>query len=214
MTRKIRKINSIAILAVAFICVLGILPAFAAGLGRPVGVIQQVQGEVSITHDDERKGFEAKRGMRLYKGDTIRTLDNGRLRMRLNDGSIISLASNTKLKLTRSVYAKKKKSRSSFFSMTLGKARFFVVKLLDFKRSEFRVKTPTAVCGVRGSDFILEATATETIEQLILSLKEARTIVMVSHDMAQVERVADRWLELSEGRIVNDWPNNQWIDCV
>jgi phosphate transport system ATP-binding protein len=60
----------------------------------------------------------------------------------------------------------------------------------------------------------LDATATETIEQLILSLKETCTIVMVSHDMAQVERVADRWLELSEGRIVNDWANNQWIDCV
>jgi len=50
----------------------------------------------------------------------------------------------------------------------------------------------------------LDATATETIEQLILSLKEARTIVMVSHDMAQVERVADRWLELSEGRILSE----------
>jgi len=50
----------------------------------------------------------------------------------------------------------------------------------------------------------LDATATETIEQLILNLKETCTIVMVSHDMAQVERVADRWLELSEGRIVND----------
>ncbi len=34
---------------------------------------------------------------------------------------------------------------------------------MDFKRSEFKVKTPTAVCGVRGSDFILEATETETI---------------------------------------------------
>ena len=50
----------------------------------------------------------------------------------------------------------------------------------------------------------LDATATETIEQLILSLKETCTIVMVSHDMAQVERVADRWLELSGGRIVNN----------
>jgi phosphate transport system ATP-binding protein len=48
----------------------------------------------------------------------------------------------------------------------------------------------------------LDAAATEIIEQLILSLKETCTIVMVSHDMAQVERVADEWIELSEGRIV------------
>lgn len=48
----------------------------------------------------------------------------------------------------------------------------------------------------------LDAAATETIEHLICSLKKNCTIVMVSHDMAQVERVADRWLKLSGGRIV------------
>jgi FecR protein len=173
MTPRIKKIIVSASLAVATVCVMGVLPALAtglamesthrSGLGRPVGIVQQVQGEVIIVHDDVLKGYRAERGIRLYKGDTIRTLEKGRLRIRLNDGSIISLASKTKIKLTRSVYEKKKKRRSSFFSMALGKARFFVVKMLEFKRSEFKVKTPTAVCGVRGSDFILEATGTETI---------------------------------------------------
>ena len=91
------------------------------------------------------------------------TREKGRVRFKLNDGSILSLASETKLKLTKSVYDKKKKRRSSFLQMALGKARFLVVKVLEFKRSEFKVKTPTAVCGVRGSDFILETTGTETI---------------------------------------------------
>ena len=50
----------------------------------------------------------------------------------------------------------------------------------------------------------LDAAATETIEQLICSLKKSCTIVMVSHDMAQVKRVADRWLRLSGGRIVQE----------
>lgn len=126
MTLQIKKYFVCASLVMAIVCVWGTQPALSAGLGRAVGVVQQVQGEVSITHADEPDGIEAKRGMRLYKGDTIRTLADGRLRLRLNDGSIISLASKTKLKLTRSVYEKKKKRRSSFFSMALGKARFFV----------------------------------------------------------------------------------------
>lgn len=50
----------------------------------------------------------------------------------------------------------------------------------------------------------LDAAATEIIEQLICRLKKNCTIVMVSHDMAQVERVADRWLALSGGRIVDE----------
>ncbi|MBW1891166.1 MAG: FecR domain-containing protein, partial [Deltaproteobacteria bacterium] len=59
----------------------------------------------------------------------------------MNDGSILSLASRTKLELNKSVYDQKKKSRSSFLNMVLGKARFLVVKLLKFKRTEFKVKT-------------------------------------------------------------------------
>jgi len=136
---------------------------YSPGRGRPVGIVQQVLGDVVIMHGDVLKGYRAKRGIHLYKGDTVMTLEYGKVRFKLNDGSILSLTSETKLKLTQSVYEKKKKRRSSFFQMALGKARFLVVKLLDFKRSEFKVKTPTAVCGVRGSDFILEATESETI---------------------------------------------------
>jgi phosphate transport system ATP-binding protein len=42
----------------------------------------------------------------------------------------------------------------------------------------------------------LDAEATELIEQLIVSLKKYCTIVMVSHDPVQVERIADQWLAL------------------
>lgn len=172
MTFKTKQNFAWAGLLVAIVWVMGLLPVLAAdqttpvryrpGLGKSVGVVQRVRGEVVIGHDG-LESIKAERGTRLFKGDIIQTLDNSRVRVRLSDGSLLSLAANTELKLTRSVYQKQKKQRSSFFQMALGKARFFVVKLLDYKRSEFKVKTPTAVCGVRGSDFILSATATETI---------------------------------------------------
>ncbi|GAB6904258.1 ABC-type phosphate transport system, ATPase component [Desulfosarcina cetonica] len=47
----------------------------------------------------------------------------------------------------------------------------------------------------------LDAAATETIERLIMDLKQTCTIVMVSHDRAQVERVADGWVTLVDGRV-------------
>jgi hypothetical protein len=173
------KITTFALcLILPVVCFLGIVPTPAAtvlpqglvmeevyspGRGRPVGIVQQVLGDVVIMHGDVLKGYRAERGIRLYKGDTVMTLEYGKIRFKLNDGSILSLASETKLKLTQSVYEKKKKRRSSFLQMALGKARFVVVKMFGFKRSEFKVKTPTAVCGVRGSDFILETTESETI---------------------------------------------------
>ena len=38
------------------------------------------------------------------------------------------------------------------------KLLFLIKKLVDFKHSEFKVKTKTAVAGVRGSEFIIRAT--------------------------------------------------------
>ena len=183
MITQIKKTTFVLCLILTAVGFLGIVSAPAAtvlpqglvmeeiyspGRGRPVGIVQQVLGEVVIMHGDVLKGYRAKRGIRLYKGDTVMTPGYGRVRFKLNDGSILSLAAGTKLKLTRSVYDHKKKRRSSFLQMAFGKARFFVVKMLAFKRSEFRVKTPTAVCGVRGSDFILEATGMETIATALL----------------------------------------------
>jgi len=183
MTSRIRKRSLALCVALSALCLYAassapagtLLPeglvmedVYSPGRGRSIGVVQQVQGDVVLMHAGGLKGYTAARGMRLYKGDTLITLAAGRIRFRLNDGSILSLAAETKLTLTRSVFEKKKKRRSSFFQMALGKARFFVVKMLDFKRSEFKVKTPTAVCGVRGSDFILEASESKTIATALM----------------------------------------------
>ena len=210
MITRIKKTTLAFCLTLPIVCFLGIIPALAAtvlpqglvmeevyspGRGRPVGIVQQVLGDVVIMHGNVLKGYKAERGIRLYKGDTVMTLESGRVRFKLNDGSILSLASETKLKLTQSVYDKKKKRRSSFFQMALGKARFVVVKLLDFKRSEFKVKTPTAVCGVRGSDFILEVTDSETIATALvntelefrgLAFLEEPPIILIDNESSRV----------------------------
>ena len=138
MITRIKKITFALCLTLSIICFPGIVPAPAAtvlpqglvmedtyspGRGRPVGIVQQVLGDVVIMHGDVLKGYRAERGMRLYKGDSVMTLAYGKVRFKLNDGSILSLASETKLKLTQSVYEKKKERRSSFLQMALGKAR-------------------------------------------------------------------------------------------
>lgn len=48
----------------------------------------------------------------------------------------------------------------------------------------------------------LDHQAVATIEKLLLKLKERCTLLMVSHDCLQVERIADQIIELEEGRIV------------
>ena len=159
---------------------------FKPGFGPPIGNVQRVRGEVVVMHaEDAGAGYRARPGLPLYRGDTLLTLKDGKIRFRLNDGSIMSLASETSLELNKSVYDKEKKSRSSFMNLAFGKARFLVVKLLNFKRSEFKVKTPTAVCGVRGSDFVLEATEQVTVATAL----EATSIEIANPMFPDVEPI-------------------------
>lgn len=52
----------------------------------------------------------------------------------------------------------------------------------------------------------LDPTAAGVIESLLSQLKDSRTILMVSHYMDQVRRVADRTMELAHGKLMDNDP--------
>lgn len=137
---------------------------FKPGIGAPVGEVHLVQGDVVLIHADKpATGYRAMKGLLLYKGDSIVTLENGKVNLLMKDGSTMTLASGTRLIINESIFDPgDKKNRTSFVSQTSGKVRFWIRKMLDFNQSDFKVKTKTAVVGVRGSDFIVEATDTMT----------------------------------------------------
>jgi len=135
---------------------------FKPGYGLPVGKIQVFQGEVVVMHVDQLRGYRAMINLPLYQGDTIVALETGKVRFGLKDGSTLTLSSDTKLTINLSVYNPKKKIRSSFFNMVFGKVLFAVRKLTDFKSSQVKTKTLTAVVGVRGSRWVQVVTDTYT----------------------------------------------------
>lgn len=177
---------------------------FEPGIGSPVGTVEVVQGKVVIIHAGGTSGYQAQKGLPLYTGDTITTLETGRTRFKLNDGSTLTLAPETRLVINRSIYDPAKKSRSSYVDLSLGKARFWVTKFADFKRSVFKVKTRTAVCGVRGSDFIGFATENRSefialektlIAVLSLAFPEGEPLSASDFERVVVEEGKPPWKE-------------------
>lgn len=60
----------------------------------------------------------------------------------------------------------------------------------------------------------LDPGATRQIEEMLATLKtEGVTLVMASHDMGQVRRLADRVLFLNRGRLVEDTPTRTFFDA-
>jgi hypothetical protein len=130
---------------------------YKPGFGLPVAKVLIAQGDVIIMHQQVLEGYTAQKGMLLYKSDTLFCLENSRASFKLNDGSILSLGSNTQMLISESIYDASHGKRASFLKMKAGKARFGITKLSNYNQSDFKVRTPTAIVGVRGSDFIIRA---------------------------------------------------------
>lgn len=163
--------------------------AFVPGIGAAVGEISQASGKVAVIHADDTQGYWVKQGYKLFKGDTLVTLADAFLSFTLSDGSFMTLSPETKLVITKSIYAPEKQTRSTFIDLLAGKTRFIVKKLVEARHSEFKVKTTTSVAGVRGSDFIIytmesatEITTLQNTELEVVSLAAPDVKPTILHD--------------------------------
>ncbi len=181
---------------------------FKHGYGAPVGKMILTQGRVIVVHQGILSGFQTNSGIPLFKGDTLYTDEKSRARFKLNDGSIMTISSLTKLTINKSIYEPQKKQRTSFLSLALGKARFLVTKLVTFQKSTFAVKSGTFVAGVRGSDFIMTQTGEKTeittlektsLEVTHMNAPELKPVLLSSfqHTSAALEGTLQRPQDIS-----------------
>jgi gas vesicle protein len=129
---------------------------YQPGVGLFIGKVARVSGTVVIVHLNETSGYHVLQDMNVYRGDAILTGRSASVVIRLNDGSQISQGASSRIQLNQMMYSPKKHTRNAFIHMTSGKARFSVQKLKSYKNKRFRVKTVSALIGVRGSDFMIE----------------------------------------------------------
>jgi ferric-dicitrate binding protein FerR (iron transport regulator) len=89
--------------------------------------------------------------------DLLRTEPRGRVRVVLDDGSILNLGSGSDMRVIRHAV----QSQQTELEMRYGRMRAQVVKLAR-PGSKFEIRTSTAICGVLGTDFYVYATPRET----------------------------------------------------
>ncbi len=126
---------------------------FEKGPGSPVGMVQKLSGKVYVIHRKEKMAYRLKGDSPIFEGDTIVTSKRSRINAIMKDQSLFAMAPSAKMVIDKSYYSAEKKERSSIMSLLFGQVRFLVKKFGS--KPNFEVRTPTAVCGVRGSDFAL-----------------------------------------------------------
>lgn len=123
---------------------------FAANAGN----VSKMSGEVFFRHGDNQKYSGMKQGQSIEEGNWIKTGKNGWLELSLSDGSKFTVANNTELEVTSFMVTKDRKEGS--FTLTQGKLRASVVKLAG-QQTDIKVKSRTAVAGIRGTEFLMLA---------------------------------------------------------
>ncbi|MDP3804308.1 MAG: FecR family protein, partial [Candidatus Omnitrophota bacterium] len=120
------------------------------------GVLAKLTGTVKITPKDASIPHDANINEILGEGDTIETGDNGMVEIKFDNGCGLSLKPNTQIKITRLVIDPKTGVYQNLFESSKGKIKARIENLKG--KSTFEIKTPTAICGARGTLMYLEIT--------------------------------------------------------
>jgi len=112
----------------------------------PIGRIERVTGTQP-----------AEVGTVVLWRDWLRTEPRGRVRVTLDDGSILNVGSESQLQVVQHDAT----TQQTDLTLVVGRMRARVTKLA--RGGRFEVRTNTAVLGVIGTDFFVEATATYTL---------------------------------------------------
>ncbi len=131
----------------ALLCfLLSPLPALAA---PQVAASGQKAGEIGALRPEATRNQQALQVKdELLWNDFLRTLQTGRLRAQLLDGSLLSMGSNSQMRVLQHDAT----SQQTELELSYGRLRNRVVKLTK-PGAKYEVKTPHAVIGVIGTDF-------------------------------------------------------------
>ncbi|MDD2700124.1 MAG: FecR family protein [Sideroxydans sp.] len=135
-----------------FIIVLASLTLFApAAQAAIAGKVQFVYGNVQVTTAGATRLL--KKGDRVAEGDTIATAVSSSAQIKMLDGGFVAIRPNTQMKFDKFVFnGKQDGSERSFFSLLKGGFRAVTGLIGSRNKHNYRIKTPSATIGIRGTD--------------------------------------------------------------
>lgn len=134
---------------------LSLAGSFTAAPAAGIATVKSFRGDVRI----ERSGRElpVAVGTSLLQQDTIVTGSDGSAGLTFADNTLISLGARSRFVIDR--FRFDRASSGGEFQSTLSKGRMAVVsgKIAKSQIDAMKVRTPTSLLGVRGTEFVVEA---------------------------------------------------------
>lgn len=137
-------------LKVICVALAAVYPALAeAGVA---GRVQFVAGDVRII-DDKGVQRPMRKGQDVNEGDTVLSGPEGSAQVKMIDGAIVAVRPGTELKVIDYVFDEKDSSKeSASFSLIKGGLRAITGLIGKVNKDRYKLHTPTATIGIRGTD--------------------------------------------------------------
>jgi hypothetical protein len=175
MTRTLTKLSWLA---------LGLLPVSLA-LAAPAGQISETKGYVTVTSGSGAP-VSAKKGGGIEEGQTITTGSKGQAVIKFQDGQVIALKSNSIFKVNSYKYDQAAPEKgSSVFALLQGGLRAVTGLIGERNRDNWRLATPTATMGIRGTDFFVvidQATYLKVTTGAVSATNAGGSLVVIANE--------------------------------
>lgn len=134
-------------------------PAPAPSIGN-ISFLLGAFNDVTILHDGDGTWISAKLKMDVLRGDLVQTRAESRCEVKLHDGSVVRIGERTLFDFEKSQVSGSGKTVNA--TVRQGKIWANVTRLSP-NRDRFEIKSPTAVCAIRGTTYRMEADSTTRV---------------------------------------------------
>ena len=118
------------------------------------GVLKVVKGDVQIKSAKTGQMVKARIGEKVYPKDIVITGKDARAKIVMVDNNEINVSPESQIEIQHYEFDPKAGKKEVLLNVIYGKVRAKVEQKYDGKSSKFQVKTPAALAGVRGTDFM------------------------------------------------------------
>lgn len=141
-------------------------PSFAQSVH---GVFRVVKGEITVT-SKSGTAAKAKIGQKVFPSDKIKAGADSRAKIVMIDKNEINISPDSEIVIENYTFKPEENKKNVLINVLYGKVRAKVEQKYDEGENKFQIKTPTAVAGVRGTDFITGFNAA-TKESSVITFK-------------------------------------------
>ncbi|MCB0356023.1 MAG: FecR domain-containing protein [Bdellovibrionales bacterium] len=139
---------------------------YAALASNVHGTFRVVKGDVKVK-SAKGKLSKARIGQKVFPQDTIITGTDSRAKIVMIDNNVINVSPASEIVFEKYEYEPSQEKKDVLIDVIYGKVRSKVNQKYDGAKNKFRVKTPSAVAGVRGTDFITSFNKASNSSQVV-----------------------------------------------